>query len=239
MPMFDSTVRKNGQRRCSSCSRASRSRRRRPPSDSSAEPVPYQPGSMIRACDQLNTHGMARRSEILSPALRDGGRLPMFSSPSSLDRRRRAEPLDEARGLVHQRAGRPAGPARRGRRAARRPSSASSPRPSTSSRLASSVAATSASRLRRARSGSAYLAAMTSPCSVIRSAPATAPGRLGADRLVARAAAAADRAAAAVEEPQPDVLARGRPRPGPARPGTAPSWRRGSRRPCCCRSSRA
>ena len=39
---------------------------------------------MIRACDQLNTHGMARRSEILSPALRDGGRLPMFSSPSSL-----------------------------------------------------------------------------------------------------------------------------------------------------------
>jgi hypothetical protein len=33
---------------------------------------------MIRACDQLNTHGMARRSVILSPALRDGGRLPML-----------------------------------------------------------------------------------------------------------------------------------------------------------------
>ena len=56
---------------------------RRRPTTRSAEPVPYQPGSMIRACDQLNTHGMARRSAILSPALRDGGRLPMFSSPSS------------------------------------------------------------------------------------------------------------------------------------------------------------
>jgi hypothetical protein len=39
---------------------------------------------MIRACDQLNTHGMARRSAIESPDLRDGGRLPMFSSASSL-----------------------------------------------------------------------------------------------------------------------------------------------------------
>jgi hypothetical protein len=46
--------------------------------------VPYQPGSMIRVCDQLNTQGMARRSVILSPFLREGGRLPMFSSPSSL-----------------------------------------------------------------------------------------------------------------------------------------------------------
>ena len=46
--------------------------------------MPYQPGSMIRACDQLNTHGIARRSAIESPALRDGGRLPMLSSPSSL-----------------------------------------------------------------------------------------------------------------------------------------------------------
>ena len=46
--------------------------------------MPYQPGSMIRACDQLNTHGIARRSAIELPALRDGGRLPMLSSPSSL-----------------------------------------------------------------------------------------------------------------------------------------------------------
>ena len=69
--------------------------------------------------------------------------------------------------------------------------------------------------------------------------PGDGARRLRADRLVARPAAPADRAAAAVEQPQPDALAPAPPRPGPARPGTAPSWRRGSRRPCCCRSSRA
>jgi hypothetical protein len=33
---------------------------------------------MKRACDQLNTHGMARRSSILRLAVRLAGRLPMF-----------------------------------------------------------------------------------------------------------------------------------------------------------------
>ena len=83
MPMFDSTVRKNGQRAVQVLQPGQPLRSSPPTHDSSAEPVPYQPGSMIRACDQLNTHGMARRSPIVSPALRDGGRLPMLSSASS------------------------------------------------------------------------------------------------------------------------------------------------------------
>ncbi len=51
--------------------------------------------------------------------------------------------------------------------------------------------------------GSAYLLAITSPCSVRRSSAVHAARRLGEDGLVARAAAAAHRAAAAVEEAQP------------------------------------
>ena len=39
---------------------------------------PYQAGSMIRACDQLKTHGIARRSSIRRLAVREAGRLPMF-----------------------------------------------------------------------------------------------------------------------------------------------------------------
>ena len=34
---------------------------------------------MNRACDHENTQGMARRSSILRLAVRDAGRLPMFS----------------------------------------------------------------------------------------------------------------------------------------------------------------
>ena len=57
------------------------------------------------------------------------------------------------------------------------------------------------------RSGSAYLAAITSPCSVSRSDPLTAPGAgPGSHRNSGRPTT--DRSAAAVEEPKPD--------PGPA-----------------------
>ena len=52
---------------------------------------------------------------------------------------------------------------------------ARSPMPSASARLASIVAATSASRLRRPSSGSEYLLAMISPCSVTRRPPVTLP----------------------------------------------------------------
>ena len=91
------------------------------------------------------------------------------------DRRDGAEPLDEAVGLVHEvavarraRADRSSMSAWYGRRRARRAPAAR--------HVASSVAATSVSRFWRARSASAYLAAMISPCSVMRSRPATLPG---------------------------------------------------------------
>jgi hypothetical protein len=45
-----------------------------------------------------------------------------------------------------------------------------------SAMLASRVAAARISRLRRPFSGSVYLLAITSPCSVRRSAPSTLPG---------------------------------------------------------------
>ena len=70
------------------------------------------------------------------------------------------------------------------------------------SRLASSVAAASISRLRRPTSGFEYLLAMHLALFGDADLPLHRARRLGEDRLVARAAAAADRAAAAVEQAQ-------------------------------------
>ncbi len=36
-----------------------------------ALPKPYQPGSITRDCDQLNTHGIARKSSIFCERVRD------------------------------------------------------------------------------------------------------------------------------------------------------------------------
>ena len=85
--MFDSTVRKNGQR--SYRSRRIATRASTPSSPDSihcwtALPVPYQPGSITRHWLQASTHGMARRSEIDVVALRIAGRLPILSAPISL-----------------------------------------------------------------------------------------------------------------------------------------------------------
>ncbi len=44
-----------------------------------AVPTPYQPGSRSRFWLHENTHGIARRSARAVDALRDAGRLPMFS----------------------------------------------------------------------------------------------------------------------------------------------------------------
>ena len=46
-------------------------------------PTPYQPGSMTRACAQLNTQGMARRSSMRSDLVRLAGREPILSSAIS------------------------------------------------------------------------------------------------------------------------------------------------------------
>src|SRR5690606_29544640 len=44
-----------------------------------ASPVPYQPGSIVRACAQLNTQGIARRSSIALDLVRLDGREPILS----------------------------------------------------------------------------------------------------------------------------------------------------------------
>ena len=46
-------------------------------------PTPYQPGSITRACAQLNTQGMARRSSIRSDLVRLAGREPILRSAIS------------------------------------------------------------------------------------------------------------------------------------------------------------
>ncbi len=172
--------------------------------------------------------------------LRDAGRLPMLRSGDLGDRRRRAEVLDEARASRRPARGRRASAQRRQRvqrgevdRARARRGARCRPA------LASSVAATSVSRLRRPSSGSEYLLAMISPCSVMRSPPVDAARRLREDRVEARSAAASDRAAAAVEEPQRDAVRAATADERCSARGRAPSSTRGSRRPCCCPSSRA
>ena len=42
-----------------------------------------QPGSIARACDQLKTHGMARKSSMAVEFVREAGRLPIFRSEIS------------------------------------------------------------------------------------------------------------------------------------------------------------
>src|SRR6267142_3091462 len=80
---FDSTIsklstvaRKNGQA-------SSISRNNTVSAERSACPTPYQPGSMTRACAQLNTHGIARRSSMRGELERDAGRDPILSSEIS------------------------------------------------------------------------------------------------------------------------------------------------------------
>ena len=52
------------------------------PKPARAWPTPYQPGSMIRACDQQKTQGIARRSSIRSDFVRLAGREPILSPKS-------------------------------------------------------------------------------------------------------------------------------------------------------------
>src|SRR5271169_401799 len=51
----------------------------------SACPTPYHPGSITRACAQLNTQGIARRSSIRCELERDAGRDPILRSEISSD----------------------------------------------------------------------------------------------------------------------------------------------------------
>ena len=205
---LETTERKNGEAACRRASVASRVRRRR---RRGAEPKPYQPGSMTRACDQENTQGMARRSSMRLEAVREAGRLPIFRSAISRQRGRLAEIVLEVR--ASRRPGR--GRRRRPRALMAASTSANSPSAASASwaKSASRAAAAMVSRLIRPPSGWPYLRRHHLALFGDADAAAHRAGRLGLDGLEAGAAAAADRAAAAVEE------AHGRrraPRPGPA-----------------------
>ena len=104
--MFDSTLRKNGQRvvHLGAAARAPSVGAGVASHASTAEPKPYQPGSISRHWPQLNTQGIARRSSMRVDAVRDAGRLPMLRLGDLGDRRRRAEVLDEPGRLVDERA---------------------------------------------------------------------------------------------------------------------------------------
>ncbi|CPU66516.1 Uncharacterised protein [Mycobacteroides abscessus] len=75
---LSSSVAKSGHSRCASRSSS------RSPKSRSAVPSPYQPARLMRACDQENTHGIARRSsrdETDRP--RRAGREPIGRRPTS------------------------------------------------------------------------------------------------------------------------------------------------------------
>ena len=173
MSMFASRAWKNGHSRYMACSIAMPSSGCAASQALTAVPKPYQPGSIRRHCAQLNTQGIARRSSMLRVCLREAGRLPMFSVGDLGDRP--WTPRSSARSPASRRPGRgrpgrrwpTAPPWRRGTPRAAPPSGWSS--------VASSVAAARVSRLRRPTSGLAYLPAITSPCSVMRIWPCTAP----------------------------------------------------------------
>ena len=105
----------------------------------------------------------------------------------------------------------------RGSGRTRRPRSPPSPRPSPPAPRVTSAAGGAARSPRAPRRASApgsraralgtrYLSEITSPCSVTLISPSSVPRWLREDRVVRRAAAAADRAAAAVEQPQPHAV---------------------------------
>src|SRR5277367_6267556 len=50
----------------------------------SACPTPYHPGNITRACAQLKTQGIARKSSMRCELERDAGREPIFSSDISV-----------------------------------------------------------------------------------------------------------------------------------------------------------
>src|SRR5271169_3740110 len=75
---LSTVARKNGH--ASSISRSN------PVSDArSACPTPYHPGSITRACAQLNTQGIARRSSMRCELEREAGRDPILRSEISSD----------------------------------------------------------------------------------------------------------------------------------------------------------
>ena len=196
---------------------------------------------MIRDCVQPKTHGMARRSSRPPVAAGPLGRAGADVHLAELvDGRGRHEERHEA-GVAHQRRGRRPG---RGRR--RGPSSRSSRRGRLAAAAtcrcstdASRTAASAISRLNRPSPGSVYLSLMHLALLGDLDRAVEAAVGLGQDRLAGRAATAADRAAAAVEEPQHDAVLAGDVAQRALRPVDLPLGRGDSRVLGASRSSRA
>ena len=173
---FSTSARKNGQPRKSA---------RSSPTGTAPSPVPApsQAGTMQRVCVHENTHGIARRassSPVPDASGRDAGRDPIsrrVSSSSGVNVRRNRGRSGSSHTTDRYRA-----PAARETASivSRAPSGASAIRSGTAVR---SVAATAASRFRRARPGRPYLNAIVSPCSVTLRRPSTACG--GCARIAA------------------------------------------------------
>ena len=174
MSILESSVRKNGHSRYMRRSSASRA----PSSpveearDRRAEAVPARQSETRLAPGEAPRNG----AQILDLARRlSRGRPRADVERGDLgDRRRGEEIIDEARRLVDEAAIGVHAPLRESLPPTSR-NSCGGALPC-ESRVASSVAATSSSRLMRPICGLAYFAAITSPCSVRRICPFTVPG---------------------------------------------------------------
>ncbi len=203
-----------------------------------AAPTPYQPGSITRACAQLNTQGIARRSSIASDFLRLAGREPILRPGDLGDRRRLAEEAAEAVGPVDQSA---IGLERRRRELVHRRGEALGIGGGELLGLEAGEQSRRGHRLEighrarpRAVFGGDHFALLGDADAALHRAR-----RLGEDRREARSAAAPDRAAAAVEQ----LHRRDRPFRTPASAQSsrarAARSRSDSRRPCSNRNSRS
>ena len=180
--------------RCASC-------RGRPRSPSRSR---TSRGRATRHWPQLKLHGIARRSSIARRRLARGRARADVELGDLADRRRAEEVVGEARRLVDQLRGTPpCSPALIAAAASRKLFGALCVGCSS---VASSVAATSVSRLRRPISGCAYFERDHLALLGQADLPVHRARRLRQDRLVARAAAAPDGAAAAVEQAQRDAV---------------------------------
>ena len=192
------------------------------PDASTAEPKPYQPG---QHGPRLSPGEYPRDgAQILDAAAGGAGRGPAADVEACDlgDRGRGMEILGEPGGFVDEAAIMPH----------RRSTASVSIRRSICSgaaslvrgrRDASTTPAASVSRLRRASSGSAYLLATTSPCSVIRTRPFIVPYRLGEQGVEARPTPPPHGAATTVEQLQAQADAAPRRPPARAKPCAVPN----------------
>ena len=174
--MFDSTLRKNGQRACISAAARARSalRARQPRLDRRAEAVPARQHQPALA----PAEHPGNRAQVLDPGrCRARGRPAADVEAGDLrDRRRRAEIVDECRASRRRVRGRPHAHAPTAHPCAVVDTPAPVPEPlAARSRSPRASPRRSVSRLRRPSSGSEYLLAMISPCSVMRRPPVTLP----------------------------------------------------------------